>query len=94
MAKIANKKFKSCETFFSLYENSIFIFLMTYLDVKKVIHSCNSDYQKLKVSKFQNGFMKSSFLPKYEPNISALYCATLQKSLQYLVHILGETMTL
>ena len=35
----------------------------------------------LKVSKFQNEFMKSSFLPKYEPNIvriSTLYCATLQ----------------
>ena len=35
----------------------------------------------LKVSKFQNEFMKSSSLPKYEPNIvriSALYCATLQ----------------
>ena len=35
----------------------------------------------LKVSKFQNEFMRSSFLPKYEPNIvkiSALYCATLQ----------------
>ena len=34
----------------------------------------------LKVSKFQNEFMKSSFLPKYEPNIvriSALNCATL-----------------
>jgi hypothetical protein len=30
----------------------------------------------IKVSKFQNEFMKSSFLPKYEPNIvkiSALY---------------------
>ena len=30
------------------------------------------DYNKLdflKVSKFQNEFMKSSFLPKYEPNI-------------------------
>ena len=32
----------------------------------------------LKVSKFQNEFMKSSFLPTYEPKISALYCATLQ----------------
>ena len=35
----------------------------------------------LKVSKFQNEFMKLSFLPKYEPKIvriSALYCATLQ----------------
>ena len=34
----------------------------------------------LKISKFQNEFIKSSFLPKYEPNIvriSALYCATL-----------------
>ena len=36
---------------------------------------------KVKVSKFQNEFMKSSFPSKYEPNsvrISALYCATLQ----------------
>ena len=35
----------------------------------------------IKVSKFQNEFMKSSFLPKYEPNIVrifALYCATLK----------------
>ena len=40
----------------------------------------------LKVSKFQNEFMKSSFLPKYEPNIgriSALYCATLQGRCPY-----------
>ena len=31
----------------------------------------------IKVSEFQNEFMKSSFLPKYEPNIvriSALHC--------------------
>ena len=28
---------------------------------------------KLKVSKFQNEFMKSSFLPKYEPKISGSY---------------------
>ena len=45
---------------------------------------------QLKVSEFQNEFMKSSFLPKYVPNItriSALHCATLQ----FLVHILGET---
>ena len=36
---------------------------------------------RLKVSKFQNEFMKSSLLPKYEQNIvriSALYYATLQ----------------
>ena len=35
----------------------------------------------LKVSKCQNEFMKSTFLPKYEANIvriSTLYCATLQ----------------
>ena len=43
----------------------------------------NSDSEKcapIKVSKFQNEFMKSSFLSRYEPNIvriSALYCATL-----------------
>ena len=33
------------------------------------------------VSKFQNEFMKSLFIPKYESKIvkiSALYCATLQ----------------
>jgi hypothetical protein len=36
-------------------------------------------YYLVKVSKFQNELMKSSFLPKYESNIvriSALYCAT------------------
>ena len=41
-------------------------------------------YIVLKVSKFQNEFMKSSFLPKYEPNIvriSALYCATLHSEI-------------
>ena len=53
----------------------------------------------LKVSKFQNESMKSSFLPKYELNIvrfSPLHCATLtgQEFLQFVVHILGETMTL
>ena len=36
----------------------------------------------IKVSKFQNEFMKSTFLPKYEPNIAKisalLHCATLQ----------------
>ena len=51
----------------------------------------------LKVSKFQNESMKSSFLPKYESNIvrfSPLHCATLtwQEFLQFVVHILGETM--
>ena len=33
------------------------------------------------VSKFQNEFMKSSFLPKYEPKIvriSAMLCGTVQ----------------
>ena len=45
----------------------------------------NTNYAKLrnclKVRKFQNEFMKSSFLPTYEPNnvrISALYCAKQQ----------------
>ena len=39
-----------------------------------------NEVQNLKLSKFQNQFMKSSFLPKYEPNIVrifALYCAEL-----------------
>ena len=49
----------------------------------------------LKVSKIQNEFIKSSFLPKYEPKIvriSALY-TTGQKSLKFLVQILGEKKT-
>jgi hypothetical protein len=32
----------------------------------------------LKVSKFQNEIMKTSFLQKYEANIFALYCGTVQ----------------
>ena len=49
----------------------------------KTIASQPNHFQslRLKVSKFQNEFMKSSFLPKYEPNIlriSALYSGTLQ----------------
>ena len=55
-------------------------------------------YLMLKVSKFQNEFMKSSFLPKYEPNIlkiSALYRAALQgrNPYNFLVRNLGETIT-
>ena len=41
----------------------------------------------LKFSKFQDEFMKSSFLPKYEPNIVriyALYCATLHYREEFL----------
>ena len=41
----------------------------------------------LKVSKFQNEFMKSSFLPKYEPKIVRISACSMaragQKSLQY-----------
>jgi hypothetical protein len=47
-------------------------------------------------SKFQNEFMKLSFLPKYEPiivKISDLYCATHTTGQGFLVHILGKTMT-
>ena len=48
----------------------------------------------VKVSKFQNEFIKSSFLPKYEAKNCKDFClvvlhSTGQKSLQYLVHILG-----
>ena len=55
-------------------------------------------FRKCFIILFLNEFMKSSFLPKYESNvvrISPLYCATTtgQKLLQFLVHILGETMT-
>ena len=53
----------------------------------KYFQICNVNYVKLcaplllKVSKFPNEFMKSSFLPKYERNIvkiSALQCGTVQ----------------
>jgi hypothetical protein len=52
----------------------------------------------VKVSKFQNEFMKTSFLPKHEPKKCKDFCpvvwqSTGQKSLQYLVHFLGEMMT-
>ena len=45
------------------------------------LHNLKIPKYVLKVSKFQNEFMKSSFVPKYDSNIeriSALYCATLQ----------------
>ena len=35
-------------------------------------------FQTLKVSKFQNEFMKPSFLPKYEPKIVRISALTLQ----------------
>ena len=44
------------------------------------------NWPPLKGSKFQDEFMKSFFLPKYEPNIvriSALYCAKLQSRNPY-----------
>ena len=52
----------------------------------------------LKVSKFQNVFMKSSFLPNYESKkckdfFPVVWHSTGQKSLHILVHIFGETMT-
>ena len=43
---------------------------------------CYHWFRLLKVSKFQNEFLKSLFLPIYEPNIvkisALLHCATLQ----------------
>ena len=48
---------------------------------KPSIVNQKSDKVRLKVRNFQNEFIKSSFLPKYEPNIiriSATYYATLQ----------------
>ena len=51
--------------------------------------------QPLKVSKLQNEFMKSSFLPKYERKFVRVSALTLQgrNSEKFFVHILGETMT-
>ena len=51
-------------------------------------------WTSLKVNKFQNEFMNSSFLPKYKPKIvriSALYSEG--RNFDNFVHILGETMT-
>ena len=73
-----------------------FFFLFTWIlfvNDSQQCSACLTEY--LKVSKFQNEFIKSTFLPKYEPNIvriSAMYYATLQGR-NILVHILGETMT-
>ena len=49
----------------------------------------------LKVSKFQNEFIKSSFLPKYEQKIVRISALTTQgrNPDNFFVHILGETMT-
>ena len=52
----------------------------------------------IKVSKFQNEFLKSSFLPKYEWKIvmiSTLLSVAQYRAeiLKFFVHILGETMT-
>ena len=61
-------------------------------------HLCKCRQCQLKVSSIQNESMRSSFLPKCQPNIlriSALPSNKLpgQKSLKCLVGILGETMT-
>ena len=48
----------------------------------------------LKVSKFQKKIIKLSFLPNHEPNFVTISGTTGQKSLQNLVHILVQTMTL
>ena len=51
--------------------------------------------QPLKVSKLQNEFMKSLFLPKYEQKIVRISALTLQgrNHDDFCVHIFGETMT-
>ena len=75
-------------------DNSILNSILIHFQVSKGINSIidNKDRASsqskifdhnrgLKVRKFQNEFIKSSFLPKYEPNIvriSVLYCAILQ----------------
>ena len=58
------------------------IILKSYqVKIAKLLKCYIHAFIQLKVSQFQNGFMKSSFLPKYEPNIvrqvvriSTLYC--------------------
>ena len=47
----------------------------------------------VKVNKFQNEFMNSSFLPKYEQKIVRISTYTEQKSWQLFVYSLGEKMT-
>ena len=82
--------------------NKLFILLWFYMVIclRKFDAYCLTIWSLLgcgcvvKVSKFQNEFMKSSFLPKYKRKvrISALH-TTWQKSWQFFVHILGEIMT-
>ena len=51
----------------------------------------NIDHDQVKVSYFQNEFIKSLFLPKYERKIVRI--SALCSEGRNLVHILGETMT-
>ena len=44
--------------------------IMSLTNLKNLNIKCTKYYERtLKVNKFQNEFMKSSFLPKYEPKI-------------------------
>ena len=54
--------------------------------LERQLNQEKEEKENIKVSKFQNEFLKSLFLPKYEPKIvmiSALQCGTLQGSNPY-----------
>ena len=44
----------------------------------KYVSAALKKKSQVKFNEFQNEFMKSLFLPKYESTISAIYCATLE----------------
>ena len=91
--------FKSYQRYKKLFQPLIlFVIKQLYfqIDVKEIvtIHFFQSSMYLLKVSKFQNEFMKSSFLQKYEPKIvriSALYYATLHPYNIWFIFILKFT---
>ena len=65
---------------------SLYYSISDNIALKQGSHFLHSDICLLKVSKFQNDFMKLSFFPKCEPkmvSISVLYCATLHPEIYW-----------
>ena len=62
---------------FGEFEDKVSILIKKLMDSKYLMSENESTL--LKVSKFQNEFMKSSFLSKYEPNIVRISAHTIGK---------------
>ena len=73
--------------------SDLFFFLSQCFYNVLTLTSCSCKIQKskfqeilLKVNKFQNQFMKSSFLPKYEPKIVRIYACSVVGTLGFFYH--------